>query len=58
MVFSRTLQKGDDVMVHPAMSNDEAAKMFTSNIKTLNLPSGKQYMRFVAQPVEAWTKKQ
>lgn len=44
-------------MVNPNMPTEEAKKLFTGNVKIVNVPSGKQYMRFVPHPVEALSKK-
>ena len=44
-------------MVQPTLSNEEARKIFTENIKIVNVPSGKQYMRLVPHPAEAFSKK-
>ncbi len=35
----------DPVLISPSVSNDEAKKMFPREYKTVNLPSGKEYMR-------------
>lgn len=42
-------KKGDDVMVQPTVSDEEAKSLY-SNVKTLTLPSGKTYLRIVPQP--------
>nr|DBA18111.1 TPA: hypothetical protein GDO54_016397 [Pyxicephalus adspersus] len=41
---------GDRVMVPPNVPEAEAAKIFTCGIFTKELPSGKKYMRYTAQP--------
>lgn len=37
---------GDPVVISPSVSNEEAKKMFPQGFKTVDLPSGKQYLRF------------
>jgi len=40
---------GDQCMVLPTLSNEEALKLFPE-MKKLDLPSGKEYLRFTPQP--------
>lgn len=42
-------QKGDDVIVPPNVPQDEAAKLFP-DVKTIELPSGKAYLRTTKMP--------
>jgi len=42
-------QKGDDVIVPPNVSQDEAAQLFP-DVKTVELPSGKAYLRVAKMP--------
>ena len=46
-------QKGDPVMVQPSLSNEEAMALFSKNIKTVNLPSGKGYVRLIQEPTDS-----
>ncbi|XP_063796041.1 peroxiredoxin-6-like isoform X1 [Pseudophryne corroboree] len=41
---------GDRVMVPPTVPEAEACKMFPSGVFTKELPSGKKYLRYTAQP--------
>uniref|UniRef100_A0A3B3SAX7 Peroxiredoxin-6 n=1 Tax=Paramormyrops kingsleyae TaxID=1676925 RepID=A0A3B3SAX7_9TELE len=41
---------GDNVMVVPNLSDDEAASLFPSGVTTKDLPSGKKYLRYTPQP--------
>lgn len=43
-------QSGQDCMVLPSISNDDATKLFKDGFKTVDLPSGKPYMRFTPHP--------
>ncbi|KAK2583666.1 hypothetical protein KPH14_009597 [Odynerus spinipes] len=43
-------KKGEEVMIQPYVTEQEAEKLFPS-IKTISLPSGKTYLRMVAQPI-------
>ncbi|EFJ31859.1 hypothetical protein SELMODRAFT_164163 [Selaginella moellendorffii] len=38
---------GDHVVISPSVSDEEAKKMFPQGYKTVDLPSGKKYMRLV-----------
>lgn len=42
-------KKGEEVMVQPSVTENEAKELF-STVKTVNLPSGKTYLRVVSQP--------
>ncbi len=42
-------QKGQDVVIVPSVSNEDAAIKFPG-FRTLTLPSGKAYLRFTADP--------
>ncbi|KAL6260121.1 hypothetical protein P5V15_007658 [Pogonomyrmex californicus] len=44
-------KKGDDVMIDPSVSDEEAKKCY-SDINTIYVPSGKTYMRLVPQPTD------
>nr|QIN85940.1 thioredoxin peroxidase [Dirofilaria repens] len=41
---------GDDCVVLPIIDDNEAKKLFGENINTIELPSGKHYLRMVAHP--------
>ncbi|XP_020654173.3 peroxiredoxin-6 [Pogona vitticeps] len=41
---------GDEVMVVPSLSDEEAKKLFPGGICAKNLPSGKNYLRYTPQP--------
>uniref|UniRef100_A0ACB8F2U7 Peroxiredoxin-6 n=1 Tax=Sphaerodactylus townsendi TaxID=933632 RepID=A0ACB8F2U7_9SAUR len=41
---------GDEVMVIPSLSDDEAKKLFPGGICTKELPSGKKYLRYTSHP--------
>ncbi|XP_012279690.1 1-Cys peroxiredoxin [Orussus abietinus] len=43
-------KKGDDVMVQPTVSDEEAKKLYADDLKVIALPSGKSYLRIVPQP--------
>ena len=40
-------------MVLPTVTDDEANQVYGNNIKTVQLPSGKAYLRIVPQPISA-----
>ncbi|KAI4487633.1 hypothetical protein M0802_011989 [Mischocyttarus mexicanus] len=42
-------KKGEEVMVQPSVTENEAKELFPT-VKTVNLPSGKTYLRVVSQP--------
>ncbi|XP_014602404.1 PREDICTED: peroxiredoxin-6 [Polistes canadensis] len=42
-------KKGEEVMVQPTVTENEAKELFPT-VKTVNLPSGKTYLRIVSQP--------
>ncbi|XP_015171110.1 PREDICTED: peroxiredoxin-6 isoform X1 [Polistes dominula] len=42
-------KKGEEVMVQPSVTENEAKELFPT-VKTVNLPSGKTYLRIVSQP--------
>ncbi|KAJ8681040.1 hypothetical protein QAD02_016827 [Eretmocerus hayati] len=44
-------KKGEPVMVDPSVSDEVAKKTYGENIKVMSLPSGKQYVRIVPQPM-------
>lgn len=41
---------GDRVMVPPNVPEEDASKIFTCGVFTKELPSGKKYLRYTAQP--------
>ncbi|XP_054835908.1 peroxiredoxin-6 [Eublepharis macularius] len=41
---------GDEVMVVPSLTDEEAKKLFPSGICTKELPSGKRYLRYTSHP--------
>ncbi|KAJ8376348.1 hypothetical protein SKAU_G00069280 [Synaphobranchus kaupii] len=41
---------GDEVMVLPNISEDEASTLFPAGVRTKELPSGKKYLRYTPQP--------
>lgn len=43
-------KSGDQVMVIPSLSDEEAKKLFPGGICTKQLPSGKNYLRYTSQP--------
>lgn len=43
-------RQGDDVIVAPSVSNDQAKDKFPKGFKTVDLPSGKTYLRTTPQP--------
>ncbi|VDN26512.1 unnamed protein product [Gongylonema pulchrum] len=43
-------KEGDPCVVEPQLDDKEAKTLFGDNIKTIELPSGKRYLRMVAQP--------
>uniref|UniRef100_A0A8C6TVJ4 Peroxiredoxin-6 n=1 Tax=Neogobius melanostomus TaxID=47308 RepID=A0A8C6TVJ4_9GOBI len=45
-------QPGDCVMVPPALSEQEAASMFSSGVYTKAVPSGRKYLRYTPQPTQ------
>ncbi|XP_024946871.1 1-Cys peroxiredoxin isoform X2 [Cephus cinctus] len=45
-------KKGDDVMVQPTVSKEEANDLYADSLKILPLPSGKPYLRIVPQPTD------
>lgn len=47
------LQKGDPVMIQPAVPEDEAKRLYDKAIKILKVPSGKEYLRIIPQPIDA-----
>lgn len=40
-------------MVQPGVTAEEARKIHGDNIRTINLPSGKTYLRMVPQPADS-----
>ncbi|XP_034945342.1 1-Cys peroxiredoxin [Chelonus insularis] len=46
-------KKGEDVMVLPTIPPEEAKKIYGDKMKLINVPSGKQYLRIVAQPTDS-----
>ena len=48
-IESILIQNGDDCMVLPSVSNEDAAKMFPQHV-VKEVPSGKKYMRITPQP--------
>ncbi|XP_012254949.2 peroxiredoxin-6 [Athalia rosae] len=45
-------RNGDDVMIQPSVTDEQAKSMFGENIKVTNLPSGKPYLRSILQPTD------
>ncbi|XP_015112524.1 peroxiredoxin-6 [Diachasma alloeum] len=45
-------KKGEDVMVQPTVSDEEAKKTYADSLKTIKLPSGKPYLRIVPHPCD------
>lgn len=43
-------KKGEQVMIQPTLTADEAKNLFSSKINTVNLPSGKNYVRLIDEP--------
>ena len=43
-------QSGEECMILPTVSNDDAQKLFPKGFKTAQVPSGKSYMRLTPQP--------
>ncbi|VDM16326.1 unnamed protein product [Wuchereria bancrofti] len=43
-------QNGDDCVVVPTIDDNEAKKLFGEKINTVELPSGKRYLRMVEHP--------
>lgn len=43
-------QKNDDVMITPNVKPEEAIKLFPKGFKTVEVPSGKKYIRLTQQP--------
>ncbi|VDO41446.1 unnamed protein product [Brugia timori] len=43
-------QNGDDCVVVPTINDNEAKKLFGEKINTVELPSGKRYLRMVEHP--------
>ena len=43
------IQSGEDCMVLPSVTKDEATKLFPKHV-VKNVPSGKKYMRITPQP--------
>ncbi|KAH7711320.1 1-Cys peroxiredoxin [Aphelenchoides avenae] len=44
-------EPGNECMVQPTLSNEEAAQMFgAANIRTVSVPSGKEYIRLTPHP--------
>lgn len=43
-------KQGDDCMVLPTISQEDATKMFTKGVKVKPMPSGKEYLRYTPQP--------
>ncbi|XP_077188671.1 peroxiredoxin-6 [Paroedura picta] len=41
---------GDEVMVIPSLSDEEAKKLFPGGVCTKELPSGKKYLRYTSHP--------
>ncbi|KAG9282714.1 peroxiredoxin-6 [Astyanax mexicanus] len=41
---------GDDVMVVPSLSDEEAKKLFPAGFTTKDMPSGKKYLRYTPNP--------
>uniref|UniRef100_A0A4W4FFV8 Peroxiredoxin-6 n=1 Tax=Electrophorus electricus TaxID=8005 RepID=A0A4W4FFV8_ELEEL len=41
---------GDEVMVIPSLSDEEAKKIFPAGFTTKEVPSGKKYLRYTPQP--------
>ncbi|XP_051154182.1 peroxiredoxin-6 [Leptopilina boulardi] len=46
-------KKGDPVMIQPNIPDEEAKKLFTSKINTMELPSRKNYLRLIDEPTDA-----
>ncbi|KAF7997275.1 hypothetical protein HCN44_005552 [Aphidius gifuensis] len=44
------VKKGDEVMVQPTVTDNQAKKLYADKLKIIPVPSGKQYMRIVPQP--------
>lgn len=44
------LEPGDQVMVIPSLSDEEAKQLFPGGVCTKELPSGKKYLRYTPQP--------
>jgi len=43
-------KSGDDCMVQPSVSDEEARTMFPDGFRTIEVPSGKHYVRITPQP--------
>ena len=43
-------KQGDRVMVQPSVPQEEAEKLFPKGIETIQVPSGKGYLRLTPQP--------
>ncbi|XP_031570487.1 peroxiredoxin-6-like [Actinia tenebrosa] len=43
-------KSGEDCMVLPSVSQEDAVKLFPKGVKVKELPSGKQYLRYTPQP--------
>lgn len=48
--FAFTHKPGEEVMVIPSLSDEEAKKLFPAGFTTKELPSGKKYLRYTPQP--------
>jgi 1-Cys peroxiredoxin 6 len=43
-------QKGEDCIVVPGVSNVEAAEFFPKGVRTVQVPSGREYLRYTPDP--------
>jgi alkyl hydroperoxide reductase subunit AhpC len=43
-------QQGEDVMLQPGVKPEDCEEKFPKGVKTIPVPSGKQYLRVTTQP--------
>ena len=43
-------KQGEDVIVQPSVKQEELATLFPKGVRTIAVPSGKQYLRVTPQP--------
>lgn len=46
-------KKGEDVVIQPTVSDEDATRIFPAGFKKVALPSGKGYLRMTADPAAA-----
>lgn len=48
--YFTVIQAGDDCMIVPTVTTEEAKELFPDGYRTIAVPSGKEYIRLTKQP--------